>query len=72
MNRLLLVAALALAPYVTATEYEDCFTDSCVFAQCADEQGRPCTEEEIFGPVEEEDDDRLWEHAPNWRPVSAH
>lgn len=28
---------------------EDCATDSCVFAKCSQEKGRPCTDEDVFG-----------------------
>jgi hypothetical protein len=34
---------------------EACVTDSQCFIQCEKEKGRPCTDEDVFGPVYEED-----------------
>lgn len=58
----LLLAASAFALVVGAANYglqdddPDCFTDSCVLALCSQEKGRPCTDEEAFGPQEEEEE----------------
>lgn len=35
----------------------ECFTDTCVFAQCERDKGRPCSDLEVFGPDEEDDDE---------------
>lgn len=59
-------AALAGAIYADLTnpygspmrdwfEDEPCVTDSQCFKQCMKEKGRPCTEEEVFGPANEDD-----------------
>lgn len=45
----------------------ECVTDACVFEQCAKDLGRPCTDEDVFGPVAPCDDDLPADH-PEYCP----
>lgn len=59
--RLSIIAILALAFWAREDLQEwlsdgDCFTDTCVFIKCSKEMGRPCTDEDVFGPHNDQED----------------
>ena len=47
---LFIFAAIA----TSVQEPQGCVTDSQCFIQCEKEKGRPCTDEDVFGPSEED------------------
>jgi hypothetical protein len=48
------VAALSIWAYQAFGVDEGCVTDSQCFIQCEKELGRPCTDEDVFGPAYED------------------
>jgi hypothetical protein len=48
-----LFAMYAVAGLTSCHEEEPCVTDSQCFIQCEKEKGRPCTDEDVFGPAED-------------------
>lgn len=45
----------ALYAAAAAIDAPECVTDACVFAMCEQEKGRPCTDDDVFGPAVESD-----------------
>lgn len=68
----LLLAAVLLAFSVHGMKDDPCITDSQCFAQCEKDLGRPCTDEDVFGPAcedcERDEDDCVHNDLPADHP----